>query len=147
MLCILCELIHCHFPSCSTAPQRNVVAQSLDTQALRNKLWSSRREGVGVTHQRKVGIGLLGACLETREHIGDVDGKKNLPTQRSPLSNPPHSPPFLFSSNPLFLYPPLPRSQRPLTAQQWPRTTTRRTSWRPLPRAARRASGTNDPAT
>ena len=117
MLCILCELIHCHFPSCSTAPQRNVVAQSLDTQALRNKLWSSRREGVGVTHQRKVGIGLLGACLETREHIGDVDGKKNLPTQRSPLSTSPSPPPLSLFFKPTF---PVPTVAEKPTPFDWP---------------------------
>ena len=57
-----------------------------------------------MTHERKVGVGLLGARLEALEHVGNVDGKRNLPTPRSPFFNPPPpSPPFLFNPTPLYL--------------------------------------------
>ena len=36
-----------------------------------------------MTQQREVGVGLLGARLEALEHVGDVDGKRNLPTPHS----------------------------------------------------------------
>ena len=79
----------------------NGVAQSLDAQALhfgpvKSRRFGNQREGVGVTHQREVGVGLLGARLEALEHVGDVDGKRNLPTPRSPFSQLPPSPLSLF---------------------------------------------------
>ena len=39
-----------------------------------------------MTLQRKVGVDLLGARLEALGHVGDVDGKRNLPTPRRPRS-------------------------------------------------------------
>ena len=75
------------------------MAQSVDTQALHYGPVGSRRfgyrgEGVGVTHQREVGVGLLGARLEALEHVGDVDWKGNLPTPRLPFSPTLTPPPF-----------------------------------------------------
>ena len=50
----------------------------LDMQALHYGPVGSRRfgyrgEGVGVTHELKVGVGLLGVRLDALEHVGDVD--------------------------------------------------------------------------
>ena len=78
------------------------MVQSLDTQALHYGPVGSRRfgylgEDVGVTHQREVGVGLLGALLEALEHVGDVDGKGNMPTPRSPFFPQPHPTFFLFN--------------------------------------------------
>ena len=74
--------------------QGHGVEQSLYMQALHygpvgSRRFGYRREGVGVTHQRKVGVCLLGASLEALEHVGDADGKRNLPTPSAPALSPP----------------------------------------------------------
>ena len=80
-----CELIHCHFPHSKfrgnagrrvSTPKLSIMVQTEEDHLVTK----GNLEGVGVTHQRKVGVGLLGARLEALEHVCDVDGKRNLPT-------------------------------------------------------------------
>ena len=84
------------------------MAQSLYTHALPYGPVGSRRcghrgEGVGVTHQCKVGVCLLGARLEALENVGDVDVKRNLQTPRPPGSHPPPPPSLLLIAQPPYL--------------------------------------------